>query len=95
MRYINKKSKKIQNEYKCKHVGCDTTLYKLNNMNDHIRKHTGDRPFICTVCNFAFSQIGNLNKHLIAKHNITPRLRDKNRPSKQIIKVYERKKKSS
>ncbi|XP_069995926.1 zinc finger and SCAN domain-containing protein 10-like [Penaeus vannamei] len=35
----------------------------------HIRAHTGEKPFKCPHCDFRATQKGNLNSHIINRHN--------------------------
>jgi uncharacterized Zn-finger protein len=44
---------------------------KKCNIIDHMRVHTGDRPFKCFYCRKSFSQKGNLNKHIKSVHKIS------------------------
>jgi uncharacterized Zn-finger protein len=66
--------------FNCKH--CPRVFHKRCNINDHIRIHTGERPFVCEVCHRGFTQASNLNKHMITIHDQVPILAKRNRPSK-------------
>ncbi|TNV73328.1 hypothetical protein FGO68_gene1753 [Halteria grandinella] len=45
---------------------CQKLFRKWHNLFDHLRIHTGERPFECPVdgCKFAFNQLSNQKKHL-------------------------------
>ena len=49
-------------EYACPF--CSTIMKKHAYMIDHIRTHTGEKPFICTFCNQRFSRKSSLKVHL-------------------------------
>ena len=62
----NPKSKRIVKQLLCTHARCGKTFKKWHNFFDHLRIHTGERPFKCpeSGCDFTFTQRANLNKHL-------------------------------
>ena len=42
---------------------CQKTFTKLSNMKDHLKQHTGLRPYFCSLCGVGFIQKSNRNRH--------------------------------
>ncbi|KAJ8019848.1 hypothetical protein HOLleu_41613 [Holothuria leucospilota] len=42
---------------------CHKTFRQKSNLQDHVRLHSGDRPFGCSYCDRKFAQISNCRKH--------------------------------
>ena len=54
-------------EYLCQWVDCDRAAQSFHNRSSfcaHIRRHTGEKPFECSVCKASFSRSDALSKHL-------------------------------
>jgi KRAB domain-containing zinc finger protein len=47
--------------FQCPH--CEKSFGKSSHLRDHIRTHTGDRPYRCQYCDKAFTQYSNLRTH--------------------------------
>eukprot|EP01083_Nonionella_stella_P283530 965130_1 len=58
MRNIAAKSSKV---FRCEY--CGKTFKTMLYLKNHIRIHTGDRPFVCGVCKSAFKQQAHLTMH--------------------------------
>jgi uncharacterized Zn-finger protein len=65
-KYKNPKTNRFVKILRCDHEGCEMYFRKWHNFFDHLRVHTGERPFVCphNDCRQSFTQKANLNKHL-------------------------------
>ncbi|ELU14100.1 hypothetical protein CAPTEDRAFT_154598 [Capitella teleta] len=50
---------------------CDKAFVKNFDLQQHVRSHTGEKPFQCIVCGRAFAQKSNVKKHM-ATHKVWP-----------------------
>ncbi|XP_046725373.1 zinc finger protein 341 [Silurus meridionalis] len=50
---------------------CDKVFVKNFDLQQHIRSHTGEKPFQCIVCGRAFAQKSNVKKHM-QTHKVWP-----------------------
>ncbi|XP_066443647.1 zinc finger protein 341 isoform X1 [Eleutherodactylus coqui] len=57
---------------KLKCTFCDKAFGKNFDLQQHIRSHTGEKPFQCVVCGRAFAQKSNVKKHM-QTHKVWPR----------------------
>ncbi len=43
---------------------CGAAFANSGHFKDHVRTHTGERPYVCSVCTADFTQTGHLTKHM-------------------------------
>uniref|UniRef100_A0A671YLK9 Zinc finger protein 341 n=1 Tax=Sparus aurata TaxID=8175 RepID=A0A671YLK9_SPAAU len=64
-RYLKGKGPKLKCNF------CDKIFSKNFDLQQHIRSHTGEKPFQCIVCGRAFAQKSNVKKHM-QTHKVWP-----------------------
>lgn len=55
--------------YRCTWEGCDWRFARSDELTRHFRKHTGAKPFQCSVCNRSFSRSDHLALHMKRHQN--------------------------
>lgn len=55
------KKRPPRKRFPCTH--CEKSFGKSSHLRDHIRTHTGDRPYLCKYCGKGFTQYSNLRTH--------------------------------
>uniref|UniRef100_A0A4W3JR05 Zinc finger protein 341 n=1 Tax=Callorhinchus milii TaxID=7868 RepID=A0A4W3JR05_CALMI len=65
---------------------CDKMFAKNFDLQQHIRSHTGEKPFQCIVCGRAFAQKSNVKKHM-QTHKVWPVGVSRSSVSVQVVTV--------
>ncbi|XP_051887578.1 zinc finger protein 341-like [Pristis pectinata] len=65
---------------------CDKMFAKNFDLQQHIRSHTGEKPFQCIVCGRAFAQKSNVKKHM-QTHKVWPAGNSRTTVSMQVVAV--------
>ncbi|KAM4623192.1 zinc finger protein 341 [Discoglossus pictus] len=71
---------------KLKCTFCDKAFGKNFDLQQHIRSHTGEKPFQCIVCGRAFAQKSNVKKHM-QTHKVWPRAPNTTNPGSVTVQL--------
>lgn len=88
VKYLNQHTGRSVSTFVCleEHGTCMKVWKKWHNLFDHLRIHTGERPFECPVmdCRFRFNQSSNQKKHIETHKGVT------NLKCKECAKLFHR-----
>ena len=56
--------------HKCTYEDCGRGFISASQLQDHIRSHTGEKPFQCSQCGQSFRKVSQLNHHKISHSDV-------------------------
>ena len=54
--------------FSCPWYNCSSAFKQITHLKQHIRRHTGEKPYACPLCSYKATLKGNINKHLKNVH---------------------------
>uniref|UniRef100_A0A8R1DJ69 C2H2-type domain-containing protein n=1 Tax=Caenorhabditis japonica TaxID=281687 RepID=A0A8R1DJ69_CAEJA len=60
----NLDKKDMNKPFQCPHAGCGKRFLRNHDLNKHKKLHSGEKPFVCPICQKAFARKDNLSSHV-------------------------------